>query len=42
MDDGLVLLLKIHTDANPADVLTKSMTQEKFNWSKASLNLGAT
>ena len=41
VDDGLVSLLKIHTDANPTDVLTKSMAREKFNWSKASLDLGA-
>ena len=42
VDDGLVSLLKIHTDTNLKDVLTKSVTREKFNWSKASLGLGAT
>ena len=42
MNDGLNSLLKIHIDVNPADVLMKSVTREKFNWSKASLSLGAT
>ena len=42
VDDGLVSLLKIHIVANLADVLTKSVTRKKFNWSKISLNLRAT
>ena len=42
IDDGLVSLLKIHTDANPVDVLTKPVTREKLNWSKAFLDLEAT
>ncbi|XP_073112185.1 uncharacterized protein [Elaeis guineensis] len=41
VDDGLVSLLKIHTNANPTDVLTKSVARKKFNWSKASLGLRA-
>ena len=42
IDDGVVSLLKIHTDANPADVLTKLVVREKFNWSKIFFDLGAT
>ena len=41
VDDGLVMLLKIHIDANPANVLTKPLTREKLNWNKASLGLRA-
>ena len=42
VDDGLISPSNIHIDANPADVLTKPMIREKFNWSKASLDLGVT
>nr|CAD1827532.1 unnamed protein product [Ananas comosus var. bracteatus] len=42
LDEGLISLLKVHTDANPADILMKSVTREKFNWSITSLCLEAT
>ena len=42
IEDGVVRLQKIHTDVNPADILTKPVTREKFNTSKTSLGLEAT
>ena len=42
VDDGLISLLKVHTNENPADILTKHMTRKKLNWTKASLDLRAT
>nr|CAD1827585.1 unnamed protein product [Ananas comosus var. bracteatus] len=42
MDDGYISLLRDHIVVNLADILTKPMTREKFNWSMTSLGLGAT
>lgn len=33
VDKHLIFLLKVHIDTNPANILMKLVTQEKFNWS---------
>ena len=39
LEDGQLKLDKIHTDDNPADMLTKVVTREKLNSSSASVGL---
>lgn len=41
VDEGFISLLKVHTDVNLPDILTKSVAREKFNQSMTSLGLGA-
>lgn len=38
LDDGQLLLEKIHTDENPADMFTKAVTREKLTSSSTSPN----
>ena len=39
LEDGQLKLDKIHTDDNPADMLTKVVTREKLNSSSALVGL---
>ena len=39
LEDGQLKLEKIHTNDNPADMLTKVVTREKLNSSSASVGL---
>ena len=39
LEDGQLKLAKIHTNDNPADMLTKVVTREKLNSSSASVGL---
>ena len=39
LEDGQLKLEKIHTNENPADMLTKVVTREKLNSSSASVGL---
>ncbi|GLT82258.1 hypothetical protein SLE2022_006580 [Rubroshorea leprosula] len=39
VEDGKILLHKVHTSSNPADMLTKPVARDKFNWCKSSIGL---
>ncbi|GKV31786.1 hypothetical protein SLEP1_g40452 [Rubroshorea leprosula] len=39
IEDGKILLHKVHTSSNPADMLTKPVARDKFNWCKSSIGL---
>ena len=40
LEDKLMKLVKVHTDDNPADLLTKSLPQERFAHCQALMGVG--